>query len=327
MVSRRRFVSDGMGDFVQGSLDQPPIVLRSRRARAVWLIIGSAGFVTMGLFSLESTGPSLASLLSIGFFGLCGLVGAGLLIAPPRLEVSPSGLTQMVMWRTTKYAWTDIYNFRPAGLGWANKTVGFDYLTERPKGTGLKRLNTALAGRQGYLQPGWEIAPQDLANLLNDARERWLEATAGAAQPSVYATPSQPVLMAALTGARIDRKGYWLAAFVVFAGVVSVSFVLGIHDGLAPLTTLLFIRIYASRLHDFGRSGWWQLLLYGIQIPAIVLVGTAAGLPPAASVGAGFLTQLIFTAVVGAIPGNPGANRFGPPPNQRSAIAIAETFR
>jgi len=281
----------------------------------------------LGLISLESTGPSLASVFSFGFFGLCGLVGLGLLIAPPRLEITPSGLTQKVLWRTTKFAWTDIYNFRPAGLGLANKTVGFDYLTERPKGRGLKRLNSALTGGQGALQPGWEIPPQNLANLLNEARERWLDASAAVAQPSVYANPSQPALMAALTGARIDRKGYWQAAFVVFAGVVSMSFVLGVHDGLAPLTTLLFIRIYASRLHDFGRSGWWQLLLYGIQIPAIVLVGTAGGLPPAASVGVGFLTQLIFTAVVGAIPGNPGANRFGPPPNQRSAIAIAETFR
>jgi uncharacterized membrane protein YhaH (DUF805 family) len=296
---------------MQGSLDQPPIVVRATRARAIWLVIGSAIFVAIGIFLWSPTDSAVARLFCIGFFGLCGIIGLGILIAPPRLEIGPSGLTQTALWRTNKFAWTDVHNFRPTIIGLTNKVVGFDYLTTRQKGAALRGLNTALAGVQGSLQPGWEIAPQALANLLNDARERWLGAAKDTPQLAP-AAPSQHFLLAGVASARINRKVYWLTTGVVFAVAIALAYVPGLQRGFGSLATLLFIRIYASRLHDFGRSGWWQLALYGIQLPAIILVGTVWGQPTSVMVAVGVLIQLIFTAVLGVIPGDRGSNRFGP---------------
>jgi uncharacterized membrane protein YhaH (DUF805 family) len=254
------------------------------------------------------------------------VVGLGMLISPSRLEIGPSGLVQTVLWRNTKFEWADVYNFRPAIIGLTNKAVGFDYLTERPKRAALRGLNTALAGVQGSLQPGWEVAPEALAGLLNDARERWLTA-AGGSPPIVPAAPYRPSLLAGMAGARINRKAYWLSTGVVFAIAFALAYVPGMQRGVGSLTTVFFIRIFASRLHDFGRSGWWQLALYGVQLPAIILIGTAGGQPISVMVGVGLLIQLIFTAVLGVIPGDRDANKFGPPLNQPTPIARSEPFR
>jgi uncharacterized membrane protein YhaH (DUF805 family) len=266
-------------------------------------------------------------LFSVGFFGLCGVIGFGLLLAPPRLEIGPSGLKQTVLWRTKSFAWTDIYNFRTAIIGLTNKVVGFDYLTPQPKGGVLKRLNTALAGVQGTLQPGWEISPEALATLLNEARGQWL-AVEGNSQQIVPVTQSQPIFLAAVSSSRINRKTYWLTTGIIFALALSLSYLPGVQgSGIRLLTTVLFIRIFASRLHDIGRSGWWQLVLYGIQLLTLVLVGRVGGQPLGVAVAAELLIQLIFTVVLGIIPGDTHANRFGSPPNQPSPIAISETFR
>ncbi len=311
---------------MQGNLDQPPIIVRANRARAIWLVIGSSIFVAIGVFLWGPTESAATRLFCIGFFGLCGVVGLGMLISPSRLEIGPSGLVQTVLWRNTKFEWADVYNFRPAIIGLTNKAVGFDYLTERPKRAALRGLNTALAGVQGSLQPGWEVAPEALAGLLNDARERWLTA-AGGSPPIVPAAPYRPSLLAGMAGARINRKAYWLSTGVVFAIAFALAYVPGMQRGVGSLTTVFFIRIFASRLHDFGRSGWWQLALYGVQLPAIILIGTAGGQPISVMVGVGLLIQLIFTAVLGVIPGDRDANKFGPPLNQPTPIARSEPFR
>lgn len=312
---------------MQGSLDRPPIVLHSKGGRAVLLVAISAIFIALTLFQPASAGLFGNRFLGLGLFGFLGLTGVWMLVAPNRLEIAPSGLTQKVLWRTRKFAWAEIYNFRAIEVGLTTKMVGFDYLTESPKRRTLKRLSSALSGVQDALQPNWEIRSQDLANLLNEARERWLEIPEGAAQPGVYANPRQAPLLAALTGTRADRKSYWMATAVVFAVVVAMAFVPAVRPGLTGVTPLLFVRIYASRLHDFGRSGRWQLLLYVVQVSAVILIVRAGVLPSGGAVGVGFVIQFAFTAAIGAIPGNPGTNRFGPPPNQPSAIAIAETFR
>jgi len=230
-----------------------------------------------------------------------------------------------VLWRTRRFAWTEIYNFRPALIGLTNKTVGFDYLTERPKRAALNALNTSLAGVQGSLQPGWEIAPQALADLLNDAREHWL----GGEGPATQSGPAErhrPSSFAGVAGARVDRKTYWLGAGFVLAAAIALSLIPGVQRVIGSVTTFLFIRIFASRLHDIGRSGWWQLVLYGVQLAAI-FVGTVGGAPLDVVIEVGLVIQFVFTVVLGAIPGSRVTNRFGPPPNQPSPIATSEVFR
>ncbi|HEY4029017.1 MAG TPA: DUF805 domain-containing protein [Caulobacteraceae bacterium] len=316
---------------MQGSLDRPPIVVRGSRGRGLWLLLGSAVFVAGGFLIVARGGPSGTGILSIVFFGLCGVVGVALLIAPPRLEIGPSGIVQQVLWRTRRYGWSEVYNFRPVVIGLTNAAVGFDYLAGRQGRGGLGQLNTAIAGAQGTLQPGLELPPARLADLLNEAREHWIAAAEGAPAAAVAppmplrASPS-PFSLAGLAGMRINRKAYWFAVVGVFAIAIALSFVPGAHRTVGTVTGLLFIRIFAGRLHDLGRTGWWQLGLYVIPLLALVLA-YAGQAPLILALGLALVVHMAFIAVLGAIPGQAEANRYGPPPGQPSAIAVSEAFR
>jgi len=308
---------------VQGSLETPPIVVNGSRGRAVWLLAGSAVMVALSSVAMLQ---NLSGLLGVFFFGLTGAIGLWQLVAPSRLEIGPAGVSQRVMWRTLNFAWTDIYDFRPATIGLGTKTVGFDYLTPRPGRGRLRGLNTAIAGVQGVLQSGWEVDPVTLAALLNQARERWL---GGAASPAgAVGAPAAPSVFAGFAGARMNRKTYLIASALLFAAAIGLSFLFVGASGVSSAFTLFFIRLYAVRLHDLGRSGWWQVVLYGGQIALIVAIMVPAGIQSGdLALGAAFLVQLAFTLGLGAIPGQPGDNRFGPAPGQPSAAHEAEVFR
>ena len=63
--------------------------------------------------------------------------------------------------------------------------------------------------------------------------------------------------------------------------------------GYLGLQTWVWLVTYAKRLHDWGRSGWWSLLMF---IP---------------------IANLAFHVVLQAKKGDAGPNRFGPPPGDR----------
>jgi uncharacterized membrane protein YhaH (DUF805 family) len=95
---------------------------------------------------------------------------------------------------------------------------------------------------------------------------------------------------------RALRSEFWyfqLFMLIVSAVVNAVFEPLGIVVGLAVL--LPNLAVGARRLHDTGRSGWWQLLLLLPVIGVIVLI------------------------VWWATKGEPGDNRFGPAPVPRTA--------
>jgi len=77
---------------------------------------------------------------------------------------------------------------------------------------------------------------------------------------------------------RARRKEYWMfflfnAIFSVVIGIVAG--VIGL-DALAGLYSLaLFVpsvAIAARRLHDIGRSGWWQLIIFVPIIGLLVMI-------------------------------------------------------
>jgi uncharacterized membrane protein YhaH (DUF805 family) len=308
---------------VKGSLDEPPILVTANRARAVWLVAGSAVLLTFGALGVSS-GVNAATLFSMALFGLFGAMGLWMLIAPSQLEIGPAGLKQRVLWRTSRYAWTDIYDFRPTTVGLFRKTVGFDFLKPNPGRDGLRKFNSAMTGVQAVLQSGWELDPGALAALLNQARERWIGDQANPASAVAYTAPSA---FAGFAGNRLDRKTYLIASAVLFALAVGLGFLPAVARGAGGAFTLFFIRLYAVRLHDLGRSGWWQVTVYGAQIVVLVGVLMAGGQSTDLAVGAAFLIQLLFTGLLGVFPGQLGENRFGPAPGQPSAVRQAEFFR
>ena len=120
---------------------------------------------------------------------------------------------------------------------------------------------------------------------------------------------------------RTSRRFYWLfgviplfsAAFVLGFGLGVVApyapaIVLFSLVALAPVAIWVTIALHVKRLHDIGVSGWWMIAVWAISVLVALLVAYFL------SVRAAQLSSLAVWAIVGAIPGTPGVNRFGPNP-------------
>jgi uncharacterized membrane protein YhaH (DUF805 family) len=113
-------------------------------------------------------------------------------------------------------------------------------------------------------------------------------------------------------GQRAGRREYWLWAGPLFVLIVALGaygkVALGLLAGLAVL--LIWIR----RLHDLGRTGWWAPALnLASNLAAFALLALLPGQAGAV------LALLIYCGVfiaLGALPGQPHDNRFGPPPGR-----------
>lgn len=73
---------------------------------------------------------------------------------------------------------------------------------------------------------------------------------------------------------RVGRQEYWM--FVLFSIIIQIPFEI---VGLDIITMLILlgllipnIALGARRLHDIGRSGWWQLLFFIPIIGWIILI-------------------------------------------------------
>ena len=138
---------------------------------------------------------------------------------------------------------------------------------------------------------------------------------------------------------RSRRSEYWwfflLTQIVSIIGNIPiVGWIIGIIGGLAVI--IPGISITTRRLHDIGRSGWWQLGYWVVTIVVwIVLIGAfAAGfavLEDERPWFAGLLFLLTTAASVGAIAliivwviwlvrkGDSGPNKYGSDPRQHAS--------
>ncbi len=117
---------------------------------------------------------------------------------------------------------------------------------------------------------------------------------------------------------RSNRREYWIyvgafVAFTVLMAVLGLEF--GQTGGLGFLT-IMWIR----RFHDLGRTGWWALALLGLQMALVIPV---VGLGEEAVLLTSAAVSSLAIIVMGAIPGQPQDNRFGPPPGRKP---LGETF-
>ena len=296
--------------------NQLPIVVRGSRWRGFRAAAGLA-LAMAGLGGAMASVPGGAQLLPawLALVGVSAALGAWIATSPTRLELSPAGLAEQRLFGTRRWTWTEVYDFRPAVVGPSNRTIGFSY-TAPPQGP-LKRLGAAVTGLEASLTPGWELDAPSLAALINAARDRWL-----GSEPS--SRPSPHHLLPGFAGARTGLMGYWLAVaglMALTAGFAELGWWLA-----AALLTPFWTQLYAGRLHDLGRSGWWQALAWGFGA-ALTGALIERGAVPAMTADAASAVWMIFTLAIGLSPGSADANRFGPAPGQSSPLATAESFR
>jgi uncharacterized membrane protein YhaH (DUF805 family) len=120
---------------------------------------------------------------------------------------------------------------------------------------------------------------------------------------------------------RARRREYWLWLVPILAAseLIGMSQLPWLRLVIAPLLLLAMIR----RLHDLGLTGWIA--------PAINIAANVIGLLLNAAMGEengsaiAYLLHLAAFITLGSIPGQAGANGFGPPPG-RKAVDLEDTF-
>ena len=111
---------------------------------------------------------------------------------------------------------------------------------------------------------------------------------------------------------RISRSVYFAMLTVFLAVIFAIN-----YFATKPISALeaSLILLTIPRLHDIGRSGW--LVLWGVAIEVVGLIASFVLLPQeSVQVGMG-LTVLVLGVVIlilGLIPGDKGANKYGEQP-------------
>lgn len=158
---------------MDGSLDQPPLIIRRSRAKSLLMLFACAAFAGFGLLTWRATDSWLVK-AGVVMFGLGCPLFAWELIRQDRLVISPKGLDWLGPWKKRTYSWNDLSEFSIYSIRGA-KMIGFSRAGLRGMGSIVGRLNTALTGASGALPGLWEIEPEKVADILNQARSRWAD--------------------------------------------------------------------------------------------------------------------------------------------------------
>ena len=123
-------------------------------------------------------------------------------------------------------------------------------------------------------------------------------------------------------GGRANRKGYWLWVGPMFvAGAVLSALGVPIVEYVSGFGVFL---IWIRRLHDLGWTGWIAPLInIAIGLAGWIEVALMSRRPEDVLIQG--LVAIAAIVVLGVLPGQARANRYGPPPGKR-ASDLAETF-
>ena len=132
-------------------------------------------FTIIGFYA--SFHGSIAAILATAFFGLCALIaGAQLLPGASSLRLDEDGFEFTRFFRTSEFLWSDVDDFHSWGSisGWRTLFFGFYsrptivvFKVKKPRLSISEKINSALAGGNGYLPDTYGMAAEDLSQLMN----------------------------------------------------------------------------------------------------------------------------------------------------------------
>ena len=155
--------------YAQADLSLPMKLLPSRLKMLRMLAIAAA-FVAIGVLMREKE-PVLGVLVST-FFGVGTVV---LLTQLSRkaayLELSQDGFTFSTLFKTRRFAWSDVAGFRVVAMR-GHRMVGWDFTPGYAGQASGRRLASRLVGVEGALPDTYGRRAEDLAELMNELKAR-----------------------------------------------------------------------------------------------------------------------------------------------------------
>jgi len=158
---------------MQGSLDQPPIVIQTSALKIGGLTLGCALVAALCWFLLSLIPPAPHALSGLVAFSLAVPYYGWLFLSPNVLAIAPDGVTLKARWRKAHWPWDQVRNFRAVRVHIATKHIAFDLAEGSTGPSSYMQYYVRYAGADDSLGGGWEMDSGELAALLNAARQRW----------------------------------------------------------------------------------------------------------------------------------------------------------
>jgi hypothetical protein len=160
---------------MEGSLDNPPIIIRSSPAKLALVAFIGVGFLAVSAFAFtHPDGPrAFIAGCCAGVLGALGvLVAVAQIFKPTIVELSAQGLFIRTFRKTFHADWSDIARFRMCVIN-SNKLVAFDWRDDSPRRSGLSDVNRGLAGVDGALPSTLALPSGQVLDLAQAALARW----------------------------------------------------------------------------------------------------------------------------------------------------------
>jgi hypothetical protein len=156
---------------LEATLPDLPLTLRTRPFKMARLVLISGVFVAMGTWLLPR--EQLVALPCIIFFGFCAAVG--LVNLHPKaayLTLTDQGFLFASLFRKHFVPWSSVQFFVPVTVQ-RQQMVGWNYSPGFQESQRVRRLSTAMAGVEAGLPDTYGMAAAELADLMNQCREKY----------------------------------------------------------------------------------------------------------------------------------------------------------
>jgi hypothetical protein len=155
---------------MDGSLDQPPIIIRQDRGKLFLGAFFSAVFAGINLLFIGSGESSSLfwSWVLVAMSGMGATLFGYFMVRPGSLTLGPSGITLWTGIRHFENAWEDFDKFFLCRFHFS--VYPACHYSECYKRNPTLR---GMTGNLGSFGKFWEISPQELVDLLNQGLARW----------------------------------------------------------------------------------------------------------------------------------------------------------
>jgi hypothetical protein len=156
---------------MQGSLDEPPIIIKQDQGKFVLGLFLVAGFVvtfcTLGWGA--NAGQSAWVFAGFALGGLGGLMFMRNFVPPCCLALDETGLTWHGPWNVNRYQWSAFTGFAVVSPLLLARQPGCVFAASTEQRPIVRRI----LGDTASFGSCWEMKAQDIVDLLNAARARW----------------------------------------------------------------------------------------------------------------------------------------------------------